>query len=161
MGEPILEPKTVCSQSSYADWLHDTDRGLMFLTQRTGGTGISNALDSQGCLPGSYYGRSCMQISPKCDIRDRAEGQIKWQASSSPLGQQIFDGWMDNLRGTARLMGLRCSGVKNPLSNAGDAGDTGSSSGSGRFPWRREWQPTPVFLPGESHGQRRLESYRP
>ena len=25
--------------------------------------------------------------------------------------------------------------------------------GSGRFPWRRKWQPTPVFLPGESHGQ--------
>ena len=24
----------------------------------------------------------------------------------------------------------------------------------GRIPWRRAWQPTPVFLPGESHGQR-------
>ena len=22
------------------------------------------------------------------------------------------------------------------------------------FPWRRAWQPTPVFLPGDSHGQR-------
>ena len=22
------------------------------------------------------------------------------------------------------------------------------------IPWRREWQPTPVFLPGESHGQK-------
>ena len=27
--------------------------------------------------------------------------------------------------------------------------------------WRSEWQPTPVFLPGESHGQRSLESYSP
>ena len=27
---------------------------------------------------------------------------------------------------------------------------------SGRFPWRRAWQPTPVFLPGKSHGQRSL-----
>ena len=26
---------------------------------------------------------------------------------------------------------------------------------------RREWQPTPVFLPGKSHGQRRLEGYSP
>ena len=25
--------------------------------------------------------------------------------------------------------------------------------------WRREWQPTPVILPGESHGQRSLEGY--
>ena len=24
----------------------------------------------------------------------------------------------------------------------------------GKIPWRREWQPTPVFLPGEYHGQR-------
>ena len=28
-------------------------------------------------------------------------------------------------------------------------------------PWRRAWQHTPVFLPGESHGQRRLAAYGP
>ena len=28
-------------------------------------------------------------------------------------------------------------------------------------PWRRKWQPTPVLLPGKSHGQRRLVSYSP
>ena len=27
--------------------------------------------------------------------------------------------------------------------------------------WRREWQPTPVFLPGEFHGQRSLVGYSP
>ena len=27
--------------------------------------------------------------------------------------------------------------------------------------WRREWQPTPVFLSGESHGQRSLAGYSP
>ena len=31
----------------------------------------------------------------------------------------------------------------------------------GKIPWRREWQPTPVFLPGEFHGQRTLEGYNP
>ena len=30
-----------------------------------------------------------------------------------------------------------------------------------KIPWRRVWQPTPVFLPGESHGQRSLEGYGP
>ena len=25
-----------------------------------------------------------------------------------------------------------------------------------KIPWRRKWQPTPVFLPGKSHGQRSL-----
>ena len=28
-------------------------------------------------------------------------------------------------------------------------------------PWRTEWLPTPVFLPGKSHGQRRLVGYNP
>ena len=31
----------------------------------------------------------------------------------------------------------------------------------GKIPQRRKWKPTPVFLPGESHGQRRLAGYRP
>ena len=31
----------------------------------------------------------------------------------------------------------------------------------GKIPWRRKWQPTPVFFPGESHGQRSLEGYSP
>ena len=31
----------------------------------------------------------------------------------------------------------------------------------GMIPWRRERQPTAVFLPGESHGQRSLVSYSP
>ena len=30
-----------------------------------------------------------------------------------------------------------------------------------KVPWRRKWQPTPVFLPGESHGQRTLAGYSP
>ena len=31
----------------------------------------------------------------------------------------------------------------------------------GKIPWRRKWQSTPVFLPGESHGQRSLAGYSP
>ena len=30
-----------------------------------------------------------------------------------------------------------------------------------KIPWRRKWQPTPVFLPGESRGQRSLVGYSP
>jgi len=33
--------------------------------------------------------------------------------------------------------------------------------GLGKIPWRRAWQPTLVFLPGESHGQRSLVGYGP
>ena len=41
------------------------------------------------------------------------------------------------------------------------ARDLGLIPGSGRFPWRREWLATPVFLPGEFHGQRSLAGYSP
>ena len=30
-----------------------------------------------------------------------------------------------------------------------------------KIPWRREWLPTPVFLPGESNGHRSLVGYSP
>ena len=33
--------------------------------------------------------------------------------------------------------------------------------GSARFPWRREWQPTAVFLPAQPHGQRSLAGCSP
>ena len=48
--------------------------------------------------------------------------------------------------------------VKNLPANAGDIGDTGSTPES---TWRKKWQPTPVFLPGESRGQRSLVGYSP
>ena len=46
--------------------------------------------------------------------------------------------------------------VKNPPANAGDIRDAGLIPGSGRSPGGGHGQPTPVFLPGESHGQRSL-----
>ena len=49
--------------------------------------------------------------------------------------------------------------VKNSPANAGDIRDMGSIPGSGRSPG--EGNGNPVFLPGESHGQRRLAGYSP
>ena len=39
--------------------------------------------------------------------------------------------------------------------------DPGFDPWVGKIPWRRKWQPTPVFLLGESHGQRSLAGYSP
>ena len=52
------------------------------------------------------------------------------------------------------------SAIKNPPANAGDIRD-GFDPLVGKIPWRRVWQPTPVFLPGESHRKRSLASYSP
>ena len=43
--------------------------------------------------------------------------------------------------------------------SACNAGELGSTPGSWKIPWRREWQLIPVFLLGEFHGQRSLEGY--
>ena len=52
--------------------------------------------------------------------------------------------------------------VKNPPANAGDVRDVGSIPGLGRSPGGGHGRiPTPVFLPGEFHGQRSLEDYGP
>ena len=48
--------------------------------------------------------------------------------------------------------------------SAGNAGVLGSIPGWGRVgktPWRRKWQPTPVLLPRNSHGQRSPVGYSP
>ena len=46
--------------------------------------------------------------------------------------------------------------VMNLTTKAGEVRHTGPSPWVRKIPWRREWQPAPVFLPGESHGQRSL-----
>ena len=46
---------------------------------------------------------------------------------------------------------LRCLQCRRPMFNPW----------IGKIPWRRAWQPTPVSLPGEYHGQRSLVSYSP
>ena len=61
--------------------------------------------------------------------------------------------WSDLVAAAKSLRSfLDVSVVKNPPANAGDAG---------WIPWRRKWQPIPVFVPGKSIGQRSLVGYSP
>ena len=50
--------------------------------------------------------------------------------------------------------------VKNPSASAVDK-RCRFDPWVGKIPWRRAWQSTPVFLPGEPHGQRSLAGYCP
>ena len=45
--------------------------------------------------------------------------------------------------------------------SARNVGVPGFNPWVGKMPWRREWQLSPVFLPGKFHGQRNLVSYSP
>ena len=54
------------------------------------------------------------------------------------------------------------SEVKASACNSGDLGSVpGFDPRVRKIPWRRKWQPTPVFLPGETHGRRSLVGYSP
>ena len=55
-----------------------------------------------------------------------------------------------------------CASGKEPVANSGDIRDAvGFDPWVRKIPWRRAWQATPVFLPTESHGQRRLMGSSP
>ena len=51
--------------------------------------------------------------------------------------------------------------VKNLPANAGNVRDSVFDLWVRKILWRREWQSTPGFLPGEFHGQRSLVGYSP
>ena len=50
--------------------------------------------------------------------------------------------------------------VKNPPADVGDKRRR-FDPWVKKTPWRRKWQPTPVFLPEKPHGQRSLEGFSP
>ena len=51
--------------------------------------------------------------------------------------------------------------LRNPPANAGRRKRSRFDPWVRKIPWRRAWPPSPVFLPGESHGQRNLAGYGP
>ena len=51
--------------------------------------------------------------------------------------------------------------VKNPPTNAGDIKRRGFDPWIRKIPWKKAWQPTPVFLPGKFNGQRSLAGCSP
>ena len=62
------------------------------------------------------------------------------------------------------LIGIRIGGLPGDSDgkvSACNAGDPYLIPGVGKIPWRREWQPTPVFLPGKFNGQRSLVDCNP
>ena len=56
---------------------------------------------------------------------------------------------------------LTASLVAQPVRNPPAMQETQVPSRVGKIPWSREWQPTPIFLPGKSHGRRSLVRHSP
>ena len=82
--------------------------------------------------------RSCLIILPR--------GQIELWYRNDPWGLALFQlpKWFSGKESNCHCR--RCKGCW-------------FGPWVGKIPWRRKWQPTPVFLPGKSHGQRSLAGY--
>ena len=95
-----------------------------------------------------------LKSNPQCDgIRRWAFG--RW---SGHKGGALMSGISAHIEPGASQVALM---VKNPSANAGDVRDVEFNPWIGKIPWRRTGQPTTVFLPEESPGQRSLAGYSP
>ena len=65
------------------------------------------------------------------------------------------------VRSQVPFLGLVCASGKEPACQCRRHRSHGFDPWVRKILWRRAWQPTPVFLPGESHGQRSLVGYSP
>ena len=68
---------------------------------------------------------------------------------------------MDLLLFTINILTIRASLIAQSVKNVPAMQETQVQFLVGKVPWRKKWQPTPVFSPGESHGQKSLAGYSP
>ena len=102
--------------------------------------------------------------------------QLAWdQASDYGDNRNRSRNWQTGAENTNSLDQERNSGIETEKHSAQgntwafqsvclpmqETWDVGSIPFVWKIPWRRAWQHTPVFLPGESHGQRSLAGYSP
>ena len=99
-----------------------------------------------------------------CNVSDKGLNQIKFQQKVSYVSVCIYICiYVRNIlcirnEGASQIVLV----VKNlPANTAGRGRRCRFHPWVEKVPRRREWQPTPVFLPGECHGQRSLVGYSP
>ena len=91
-------------------------------------------------------------------LRSSAKGSQPSSPAQLPAAEQ---GYISINRFVSSNKGFPSgAGGKEPACQCRRCKRLGLDSWVGKIPWRRAWQPTPVFLPGESHGQRSLEGCR-
>ena len=91
--------------------------------------------------------------------------KIPWTEESGRLqsmgSQRIRHDWVTSLLMVNERVFQVAQWVKNLPTNAGHVRDNGFNPWVTKIPWRRKWQLTPVFLPGEFHGERSLVGCSP
>ena len=99
----------------------------------------------------------CIKVNcnkPTGFIVCKKESPVKFQVARGIWSARLLPGARPGIKGWDSLVALThcvCPQCRKP----------GFDPWVGKIPWRRKWQPTPVLLPGKSHGWRSLVGYSP
>ena len=118
-------------------------------------------LPNPGIEPGSPTGRHCRQTISHLSHHGRS---IPLKTRNFPL--KSFQVTMSVCFLTLSTLEIMCSKKASPGGSGGKESTCqcrkcGFDPWVGKMPWRRKWQPTPVFLARKSHGPRSLVGYHP
>ena len=130
---PPLSPGVCSNSCSLSQWCHPT---------------ISSSVVPFSSCPQSFLISGSFPVSQLFTSGGQSVGA---SASASVTSNKLL---------TPQLHG-RASLVAQMVKNLPACRSPGFDPWLGKIPWRREWQPTPVFLPGEFLGQRSLVGYSP
>ena len=154
---------------NHLPWLCPCPSSSVLLSPKTGTwDSSSNACPRvPGHRPGSIQGFASSQVTlghgwvghvrTSSLLQDRAALWCNFRAPRKIRAEATFH---ESLPEITPVLGFPNKWIKNPLANAGDLRH-GFDPWVGKIPWRRIGQPTPVFLPGQSQGQRSLAGFRP
>ena len=108
-------------------------------------------------FPGKSTGVGC-----HCLLRARSWGTFKNNVGFGSGIQLNYRGQVGPFKACSFSMGFPGgTGSKEPTCQCRRHKRCGFDPWVEKIPWRGKWQPTPVFLPGKSHGQRSLAGYSP
>ena len=91
-----------------------------------------------------------LPICPTVEPKQRRDYAVIFTGLPTLKREAFSRGW--EFGGHLKILGFLSGSDSKKF--ACNAGDPGFDPWVRKIPWRREWQPTPVFLPGKSHGQR-------
>ena len=109
-------------------------------------------------MPGEFHGQRSLVGYCLWDRKEWSDQHFEFHGDSARRGSMVKNLLQFRRRGFSPTGGA--SGEE-PACQRRSRERLGFHPCLGKMPWRRRWQPTPVFLPGESQGQRTLVDYSP
>ena len=114
---------------------------------------MAHSLTKAGLRAGTPEGGRWPSVLEKCQMTSHCQGKEEWLSTFMVSTWGLPSCLVPFPPGLTRWKSM-CLQCRRHRRHRFDLGVR-------KIPWKREWPPTPVFLPGKSHGQRSLVGYSP